>query len=89
MPHGRCSITNAPPTATLTALLRGTDLGIDARASLRDAQIAAIAAWRTSNSTEPVTRIARAEAKRLALAEYSRCWGPSVVCLGAGGQSAQ
>lgn len=37
----------------LTALLRGTDLGIDARASLRDAQITAIAAWRISNSTDP------------------------------------
>ncbi|MGO4473853.1 VanZ family protein [Arthrobacter sp. M-10] len=27
--------------------------------------------------------------KRLTLTEYSRCWGPSFVCLGAGGQSAQ
>ncbi|WP_024366346.1 IS110 family transposase [Arthrobacter sp. TB 26] len=61
--HQRTANRNA-----LTALLRGTDLGIDARASLRDAQITAIAAWRTSNSTDPVIRIARAEAKRLALA---------------------
>jgi transposase len=61
--HQRTANRNA-----LTALLRGTDLGIDARASLRDAQITAITAWRTSNSTDPVIRIARAEAKRLALA---------------------
>ncbi|MDQ0079669.1 IS110 family transposase [Arthrobacter oryzae] len=61
--HQRTANRNA-----LTALLRGTDLGIDARASLRDAQITAIAAWRTSNSTDPLIRIARAEAKRLALA---------------------
>ena len=61
--HQRTANRNA-----LTALLRGTDLGIDARSSLRDAQITTIAAWRTSNSTGPVIRIARAEAKRLALA---------------------
>ena len=61
--HQRTANRNA-----LTALLRGTDLGIDARASLRDAQITTIAAWRSSNSTDPVIRIARAEAKRLALA---------------------
>lgn len=60
--HQRTANRNA-----LTALLRGTDLGIDARSSLKDAQIATIAAWRTA-STDPVTRIARAEAKRLALA---------------------
>ncbi|RAX43677.1 hypothetical protein DQ354_19535 [Arthrobacter sp. AQ5-06] len=61
--HQRTANCNA-----LTALLRGADLGIDARASLRDAQITAIAAWRSSNSTDPVIRVARAEAKRLALA---------------------
>ena len=61
--HQRTANRNA-----LTALLRGTDLGIDARSSLREAQITAIAAWRTSNSTDPVIQIARAEAKRLALA---------------------
>ncbi|MET1089608.1 MAG: IS110 family transposase [Arthrobacter sp.] len=61
--HQRTANRNA-----LTALLRGTDLGIDARSPLRDTQITAIAAWRTSNSTDPVIRIARAEAKRLALA---------------------
>lgn len=60
--HQRTANRNA-----LTALLRGTDLGIDARSSLRDAQITTIAAWRTSNSTDPVIRIARTEAKRLAL----------------------
>jgi transposase len=61
--HQRTANRNA-----LTALLRGTDLGIDARSSLRDTQITTIAAWRSSNSTEPVIRVARAEAKRLALA---------------------
>ncbi len=61
--HQRTANRNA-----LTALLRGTDLGIDARASLRDAQITAITAWQASNSTDPVIRIARTEAKRLALA---------------------
>lgn len=61
--HQRTANRNA-----LTALLRGADLGIDARSSLRDAQITAIAAWRTSTSADPVIRIARAEAKRLALA---------------------
>lgn len=61
--HQRTANRNA-----LTALLRGTDLGIDARSSLLDAQITAIAAWRTSTSTNPVIQIARAEAKRLALA---------------------
>lgn len=52
----------------LTALLRSTDLGIDVRASLREAQITVIAAWRTSHTADAVARIARAEAKRLALA---------------------
>lgn len=61
--HQRTANRNA-----LTALLRGTDLGIDARSSLRDAQITTVAAWRTSTSIEPVSRIARVEAKRLALA---------------------
>ncbi|MGO4858923.1 IS110 family transposase [Arthrobacter sp. 2MCAF14] len=61
--HQRTANRNA-----LTALLRGTDLGIDARSSLRDAQISTIAAWRSSNIVDPMVRIARAEAKRLALA---------------------
>jgi transposase len=61
--HQRTANRNA-----LTALLRGTDLGIDARSSLRDAQITAIAAWRSSNVVDPMLRVARAEAKRLALA---------------------
>jgi transposase len=60
--HQRTANRNA-----LTALLRGTD-GIDARSPLRDAQISAIAAWRSSNIVDPMVRIARAEAKRLALA---------------------
>jgi transposase len=61
--HQRTANRNA-----LTALLRGTDLGIDARSSLRDAQITTIAAWRSSNVVDPMLRVARAEAKRLALA---------------------
>lgn len=61
--HQRTANRNA-----LTALLRGTDLGIDARSSLRDAQISTIAAWRSSNTVDPMLRIARAEAKRLASA---------------------
>ncbi|GGI02137.1 IS110 family transposase [Arthrobacter liuii] len=61
--HQRTANRNA-----LTALLRGTDLGIDARSSLRDAQISTIAAWRSSNIADPMLRIARAEAKRLASA---------------------
>ncbi|WP_314326654.1 IS110 family transposase [Paenarthrobacter ilicis] len=61
--HQRTANRNA-----LTALLRGADLGVDARSSLRDAQITAIAAWRSSNVVDPMLRVARAEAKRLALA---------------------
>ena len=49
----------------LNALARSTDLGIDARKALTDAQINTIAAWRTSRDNGAV-RILRAEAKRLA-----------------------
>lgn len=67
--HQRTANRNA-----LTALLRGTDLGVDARAPLRDSQINTIAAWRTSNSTDMAVLVARAEAKRLATAilDHSR-----------------
>jgi transposase len=49
----------------LTALLRGIDLGIDARRKLTTTQIREVARWR-SRSESPATAIARAEAVRLA-----------------------
>ena len=49
----------------LTALLRTTDVGIDARKPLTDVQIATIAAWRTGRD-EPSQRVFRDEARRLA-----------------------
>lgn len=49
----------------LTALLRGVDLGIDARRKLTATQIHQVARWRTRNES-PATTIARAEAVRLA-----------------------
>lgn len=49
----------------LTALLRGIDLGIDARRKLTTTQIGQVARWRT-RSEAPATAIARAEAVRLA-----------------------
>lgn len=52
----------------LTALVRSTDLGIDARRPLTQTQIKAIAKWRTLSSADPVTSVPRSEAKRLALA---------------------
>ncbi|MBY8864072.1 IS110 family transposase [Nocardia sp. CA2R105] len=51
----------------LTALLRTVDLGVDARRAVSDAQITAIKAWRVTGS-DPVTTIARTEARRLARA---------------------
>ena len=51
----------------LNALLRSIDLGIDARKPLTDAQVAVIAAWRTSRD-RGANRVTRSEAKRLALA---------------------
>lgn len=65
--HQRTANRNA-----LTALLRGPDLGIDARKPLRDAQITAITAWRTTNTTDTVIRIARTEAKRLVTAIHDQ-----------------
>lgn len=51
----------------LTALLRTTDLGIDARRSLTNAQIRTIAAWRVARSQGPAeVVVARSEARRLA-----------------------
>lgn len=52
----------------LTALLRTTDLGVDARRPLRDAQITTIAAWRAVHSAPVAVAVARMEAKRLATA---------------------
>ncbi|WP_035747681.1 IS110 family transposase [Arthrobacter sp. CAL618] len=52
----------------LTALLRSTDLGVDVRASLRETQITAIAAWRTTQAVDTLVRITRLEAKRMAMA---------------------
>lgn len=49
----------------LTALLRSTDLNIDARKPITDAQITTIAGWRTGRD-EGATRVFRTEAKRLA-----------------------
>lgn len=49
----------------LTALLRGIELGIDARRKLTLAQIRAVSRWR-SRGDGPVEAIARAEAVRLA-----------------------
>lgn len=49
----------------LTALLRTVDLGVDARASLSKAQLAAIGSWRTRQENL-VTATARREAIRLA-----------------------
>jgi transposase len=62
MDHQRTAIRNA-----LTALLRGIDLGVDARHPLTEAQIATIAAWRTTAHPGPEVMVARAEAKRLAI----------------------
>jgi Transposase and inactivated derivatives len=53
----------------LTALLRGVDLGVDARKPITDAQISAVAAWRTGRTTTTdALMIARREARRLAAA---------------------
>jgi transposase len=49
----------------LTALLRGVELGIDARRKLTLAQIRTVSRWRT-RSERPAQAIARAEAVRLA-----------------------
>lgn len=52
----------------LTALLRSVDLSVDARKPLTDAQIRAIAAWRTSpTASVDAVAIARREARRLAV----------------------
>ncbi len=50
----------------LTALVRSSELEIDARRPLTDAQVKTIASWRSSRSEGP-TAIARSEAKRLAV----------------------
>lgn len=50
----------------LTALVRTTNLGIDARRALSDRQITQIASWRTRPSDDQTRTIARAEAIYLA-----------------------
>ena len=50
----------------LNALVRGFDLGVDARAALRDGQVSAIAGWRTRATDDEATAVIRAEARRLA-----------------------
>lgn len=50
----------------LTALLRTTDLNIDARKALTDEQIAQVSHWRARQNDDLQTRVGRAEAKRLA-----------------------
>lgn len=52
----------------LTALLRTTELGVDARKALSDVQITQIGRGRTHTGDDLPTGIARAEAKRLATA---------------------
>lgn len=52
----------------LTALLRTSDLCVDARQALTDAPITQISHWRTRSGNDLQTRIARAEARRLAVA---------------------
>lgn len=52
----------------LTALVRSTDLGVDGRQALTDAQISTIAAWRTRARDNRSDRVAREEARRLARA---------------------
>lgn len=51
----------------VTALLRIHDLGVDARRTLAAAKIKQIAAWRPTDSADPGTDAARAEAIRLAV----------------------
>jgi transposase len=50
----------------LNALVRGFDLGVDARSALSDRQVSAIAAWRGRATEDEATAVVRAEAKRLA-----------------------
>ncbi|TIH30466.1 transposase [Subtercola vilae] len=50
----------------LTALLRSFDLGIDARKAVTDAQIRAIAAWRTRSTDDTADATIRDEARQLA-----------------------
>lgn len=52
----------------LTAIIRTTALGVDGRQALTDAQIRAIAAWRTRSRDDQADKVAREEARRLARA---------------------
>lgn len=52
----------------LTSMLRTMDLGIDARHALTDEQVLAVSRWRACRDDDLSTKIARAEARRLATA---------------------
>lgn len=52
----------------LTSMLRTMDLGIDARTALTNEQVLQVSRWRTLRDDDLSTKIARAEAKRLATA---------------------
>jgi transposase len=52
----------------LTSMLRTMDLGVDARHALTDEQVLTVSRWRAGRDDELSTKIARAEAKRLAAA---------------------
>jgi transposase len=52
----------------LTSLLRTMDLGVDARHAVTDEQILSVSRWRARRDDDLTTKIARAEAKRLAAA---------------------
>lgn len=52
----------------LTSLLRTCDLGVDARKALTDAQVTQISHWRSRSADDVEASIARAEARRLAVA---------------------
>jgi transposase len=70
----RCQISTAR-TATinqLTALLRGFDLGIDARSPLSAKKITEISAWRPRPSDDDATAVVRAEAIRQAKEIHTR-----------------
>ena len=61
----RMSTESTRSVNALTALLRGVDLGIDARRTLTTTQLRQVARWRTRNES-PAAAVARAEAVRLA-----------------------
>ncbi|WP_442015254.1 hypothetical protein [Paenarthrobacter sp. YAF11_1] len=67
--RGLCSITNAPRTATPSPPYSAAQISGSMRVHhLGTLRSPPLQAWRSSHTTEPVIRIVRAEAKRLALA---------------------